>query len=487
MIEASNLNIIDKTIAVVSPTAALKRARARRALDIVMHYDAATTGRRASSWRPVASDADGAASRRDRLRFVARDMVRNTPFALRAQNVIAANVVGEGIRPKVITDNDALIERAGVITREFLDTTLIDADGQNNLFGLQKLVMKTVPEAGEVLIRRRRRGPDDNLPLPFQVQVMEPDYLDTLRDGTLRSGNMVREGIEYDKIGRRVAYWLFEEHPGVVGFRRKGWQSKRVPASEVIHVYRMDRPGQMRGVSWFAPVVMTLRDLADYQDAQLMRQKLAACFAAFRITPDDDEDTDAASIMPTTMQPGMITKLGPGEDIQFGNPPSVTGYDEFTRANLRSIAAGMGITYEALSGDLSGVNFSSARMGRMEMDRNVGDWQQLMMVPKFCHGVARWLLEAWAVRDMNTDIMNLNVRWTPPRRILVDPTKEIPALGKSVALGLESRQAIIRQMGRDPDEVRAEQKEDQDRDEAAGLFFNSTVQEPQEVVVNGDE
>ena len=130
------------------------------------------------------------------------------------------------------------------------------------------------PGPGEVLVRRVRGGP--SRAIPMQIQVLEPDYLDPSRDGA-RGGNEVREGIEYDPAGRRVAYWLFDRHPGEWRtLTRATLESRRVPASEVLHVYRQDRPGQMRGVSWFAPIALQLQDLADHQEAQLLRQKIAA-------------------------------------------------------------------------------------------------------------------------------------------------------------------------------------------------------------------
>ena len=100
------MNLIDRAVAFVSPERAMKRVRARQA---IMHYDAATVVQRASSWKASSTDADSAAGRRDRIAYIARDMVRNTPFALRAQQVIANNAVGDGIIPKGIIpkgDND---------------------------------------------------------------------------------------------------------------------------------------------------------------------------------------------------------------------------------------------------------------------------------------------------------------------------------------------------------------------------------------------
>jgi lambda family phage portal protein len=469
------MNILDRIIAQVAPGRALDRARARAALQAVTaHFDAAGTGRRSKAWVADGSDADAAAGRRDRLAFISRDMVRNTPFAARAQQVIANNVVGDGIIPKIIGPTAGIQRQALELVEAHLDTTAIDADGRANFYGLQRLVMNTVVDSGEVLIRRRRRRNTDGFALPLQIQVLEPDYLDARWDGIADSGNVVKEGIEYDFIGRRVAYYLFDEHPGSATYRtfapRSG--SRRVSAEDVLHVYRQDRPGQMRGVTWFAPIALALKDLGDHQDAHLVRQKIAACFAAFRHSPDGDPGDESGGIG-TTLQPGAIMSLAPGEDIRFATPPGVDGFDEFTRVILRSVAAGMGITYEALVGDLSGVNFSSGRMGRMEMDRNVSSWQWLLMVPQFLQPFGEWFKDAWAARRGDERAFGAKIGWVPPHRILVDPNREITALRDKVRAGFASRQGVIRELGFDPERLMEEIKQDAEQADRAGVEFDS--------------
>lgn len=476
------MNLIDRAIAGLSPAWAFRRAQARSALNVLAHYDAATTGNRASSWKRSSSDADASAGNRARIAFTGRDMIRNTPLALRGQTVIANNVVGDGIIWKVNGGTERRKKALRKVLKKHFDTTAIDANGRQNLYGLQKLSMKAVVADGEVLIRRRRRQNRDGFTLPFQIEVLEIDHLDTTRDGLLGLSGVegeVREGIEYDAIGRRIAYWLFPRHPGGLRTLRGSLESRRVPASEIIHVYRQDRPGQMRGVSWFAPVALKLQDLDDSNDAQNMRQKIAACFAAFRVSPEADyapsttETADVAGL--GTLVPGRIQNLSPGESIVFSNPPKVDGYDTFTRLVLQMVASGLGITYEALSGDLSQVNFSSARMGRMEMDRNVSDWQWLMMIPQMMQPIGAWALEAWSVGNGLKPDDDLTLDWVPPHRMLVDPAREIPAMAAEVRAGFASRQGKIRTLGYDPEEILAEQIEDRAAAEENKLRFDSDL------------
>lgn len=461
------MNWLDRAALAVSPSYGLSRLRARAAASVVMHYDAGAGGRRSKSWRATSADADAAGVRRTRIGHVAHDMVRNAPFAARAVQCISSNTVGDGIIPAISGVSDAAKTRFQEVVAFHFDTTSIDAGGQQNLYGLQRLVMNSVVASGEAIIRIRRRRSTDNLPLPFQLEVLEPDYIDTAMSFARSQGATIRDGIEYDAIGRRTAYWLYDEHPGAKGYGLS-FTSRRVPASEILHVFRQDRPGQQRGVSWLAPVARPLQDLRDYYDAQVMRQKIAACFAAFRITSDMSDAATAVSV-PELLQPGGVHTLGPGEDVKFANPAAVDGLDAFTTAMLREIAAGLGVTYEALVGDLSSVNFTSGRMGRMEMDRNVSAWQWLMLVPQMMERLGALTLEYMAAMEGPRALRNARIDWTPPARIVVDPTREYPAIRDKIRAGLSSWQKEVRALGYDPESIAREMREDAATFDAMGF------------------
>lgn len=470
------MTLIDRALRHVAPMAALRRAQARIALDALMRFEAASPGARGGSWRPAGTSADSAADpARARLAYIARDMVRNTAFAARVQLVIANAVVGTGIIPKVTGSSKRQKESLLAAIEAHCDTVAIDAAGRQNLYGLQRLAMNSIIDAGEVLIRYRPRDLSDGLPLPFQLEILEPDYIDASRDGRLANGNVVSGGIEFDPGGRRVAYYLFTEHPGAMTGLRSSWESRRIAAGSVLHIYRQDRPGQMRGVSWYAPIALRLQDFADAQDAHLMRQKIAACFAAFRVAPDPEQpnaDPADPAGLNDRIRPGRIQNLMPGEDVRFANPPGVTGVEDFYRWVMRAVSGDVGITYEALTNDYSNVNFSSARMGRTEMEANVASWQWLMLVPQMMQPIGAWILEAWAMlHRVNRRAVGLD--WVPPPRVIVDPTREILAMADQVRAGFVARGEIIRRLGYDPERVQAEIVEERAADRKAGVVFDS--------------
>lgn len=480
---------INRAVSIFSPALALKRetaaARAvamRRATNAMMAYDGATAGRRAQGWRVVSTDANAEnLPVIGRLRDVARDMVRNNPHAARARNVMATNVIGEGIKASITTTNER--DRADLesLVAAHLETPACDAGQLLNVYGLQELIVKTVVESGEAIVRYRGRRRTDGLPLPFAVQVLEPDYIDTSIDGDRPNGNRVVQGIEFDGVGRRVAYWLFSDHPGASGYRAS-FSSKRIPAQYVAHIYRVDRPGQVRGVTWFSPVILKMRDLADYADAQLMRQKIAACFAAF-ITTDDDPTAstdDNAPVQKTdstydkeSLEPGIIQRLRAGEDVSFADPPSVGDYESHKKAELRDIAVGLGMSYEALSGDLSGVNFSSGRMGWLEFQRTIRSTQANMVAPMLCDRIGAWFLLNAQVQLGRPLAPDTRVKWTAPAREMINPSEENKAASGAIRAGLSSRSHEVRKRGFDPAELDDEIAADNRRADDLGLIFDS--------------
>lgn len=446
------LNALERAIEAVFPSWAANRAKARL---LARHYESASVGRRTDGWSRRGTDANAAASGNALfyLRAQARDLVRNNPWARRGLNRITSNTVGWGIRPKA-TGRGA--ERAQDLFRRWGETTDCDADERLTFFGLQRLVMRTVVEAGEVLVRRRPRRSSDGLAVPLQLQVLEPDYLDTGRDAIVgQAGGPIIQGIEFDRVGTRVAYWLFDEHPG--GARLTNLTSRRVPAENILHVYNVERAGQVRGASWFAPVDVRLHDLAEFEDATLMKQKIAACMAAFVTDLDGsgvalgESGTDRASDQPTdTFEPGMIMNLPPGKQVTVANPPVASDYQGFATSQLRAVAAGLGVTYEDLTGDYSQVNYSSARMGRTTHMRDVEDWRWNMLIPQFCAPAWAWMVEMANIAGADLEVAP--AEWTPPPMPMLDPGAEADAYSKMVRIGAMTLDDMVREQGFDPAE-----------------------------------
>jgi lambda family phage portal protein len=469
---AVGLNWLDRFALAVSPSWGANRVRARViAQTLARHYEAASVGRRTSNWHRSSGDANTAnGPALHMLRALARDLVRNNSWARNGLRVIANNTVGWGIAAKPVGASPEIAEA----WRRWAESQQCDSEGRLNFYGIQSLAMRTIAESGEVLIRRRPRRAEDGLAIPLQLQVLEPDFLDTSKDGIIgQSGGPIVQGVEFDKLGKRAAYWLFDQHPGS-SFGASA--SKRVPASSILHVFFAERPGQVRGVSWLASAILNLKDFDEYEDASLMRQKIAACFAAF-VTDVDGAGTTVGEAndqdpLVETLEPGLVSYLPPGRNISFANPP-VAGDDGFSVRTLRRIAAGLGVTYEDMTGDFSQVNFSSARMGRLKHWSHVEDWRWNMLIPQLCDGVWGWAMEAAMVAGLASQAPA--VEWTAPPKPMLEPDREGLALTRLVRAGAMTFDEMVRERGYDPDTHWSEYANGMKRLDELGIWLDSDV------------
>lgn len=465
------MNRLDRAIAYLAPASAARRARARMQLAAFekakAYYDGADLGRRGASIRRTLADPNVISARKGpTLRAGSLDLIRNNPYARRGCEAIVSEVFGEGIIPRFKRGKETVTE-LDELARRTLDTTQIDALGQMDLYGLQALMGSTVVQSGEALVRRVWTTERD---FPVRFLVLEPDYLDSSRDTVkVRGGGHIVQGVEFDVFGRRTRYWLHTEHPG--GNSRTA-ESVPVPAEDIAHVYRVERPGQVRGIPWLAPIMLRIADFADYEEAQLLRQKIAACFAVFKSDPVDagpasqvDQDDDVESI-----EPGMIYRTGAAK-VEFGMPPPITDYKDYANVSLHALAAGLGISYEALTGDLSGVNFTSGRMGRMSMMRNVGRWRWHTFIPMGCDPMVRWWLEGISL--MGIDVEGVMVKHQPPPSMMVSPEREVPANLTAMRSGQLTLPELAAERGMDVDELLDEIAETNDMLDARGIVLDS--------------
>lgn len=473
-------------------------------------WEGAGQGHRLRQWQGSSSGVNPLLHQHaESLRRRSRDLVRNNPYAANLVETWVSNVIGTGIKAQPKADDKAFRATLQSLWSAWLLEA--DADGVSDFYGLQARVCRSLIEGGECLVRLQVWHPKDDsrsgsaaiaaeLPtVPLRLQVLEAEHLDASQDRALAGGGVIRGGIEFDGDGQRMAYHLYRTHPGECGIDGlETLRSVRVPASQVLHVYRMDRPGQIRGVPWLAPVLVKLHELDQYDDAELVRKKVAAIFAGFvtRLDPDSsffgEGEANREGVALAGLEPGTLQFLDPGEDIKFSEPSDVGGnYLDFMRQQLRAIAAGVGVTYEQLSGDLTQVNYSSIRAGLIEFRRRCARLQHQLMVFQFCRPVwQRWLALAFisnAIRLPKNRCQYASVKWVPQGFEWVDPLKDQQAQQVAVRSGFKSRAEVVSALGRDVEEVDEESYRDHERAEALDLPFDSHVRWQGEVnAVGGD-
>lgn len=467
------MNWFDRAVSFVSPETAFRRLQYRAALALATRaYDAGKTTRRTDGWRSAGTSANAeAVPSLATVRNRARELVRNNPHALRAINILAAKSIGTGIRAR-------WDRGAQAAWNEFVETC--DYEGDQDLYGLQALAARASFESGEVIVRRVRQTSGR---VPLKLQVLEADYLDGLKFGQQSNGNYVIGGVEIDRAGRKQAYWLYPEHPGEISYQ-VSLKSQRVEASEVILFGEKLRPGQLRFMPRMAATMMRLRDFDDYRDALIVKKKIEACFAAFVIGGNPSLPLGEATTATITasdgttstqrqeqLSPGMIEYVPGGQDVKFASP--TTGSDEgFSVQELHAIAAGSGVTYAQLTGDLSQVNYSSIRAGMADFRDVVEAWRWMSFIPMAMRRISGWFLDAaWSAGSIRT--MNYRPVWTPPAWPYVNPLDDIKASKESMRAGVVSLSETIRERGYDPDEVFAEIEKERKELAAKGIVVDS--------------
>lgn len=457
---ANDLNLIERAIASISPEWGVRRLSAKFALEhsrnLVRGFDGARRDRRTANWRASGgSAASELAPALDTLRKRSRDMIANNEWAKNAKRKMEAHVVGTGFQPRPIEGSAASKKRAREIWRIFSENC--DPQGLADFGAIQSRQVGEVFEGGACFVRWYLRPPDWNMRVPLQCEVLEHEHLDTNKT-EIRGDNVIVNGVEFDNYGRRVAYWLFKHHPGdYSSLQRARYLSERVPASEVDHIFRIDRPGQVTGVPWLAPTMLRLRDVADFEEARLIQQKIAACLTVFvRKTggagtlADIKKDAEGRRI--EKLSPGMIGYLGADEEIQTVNPPIAQGEDEYLVRQMHASAAGIGLTHSQLTGDLRQVNFSSLREGKLDFWATLDQIQHHMVTPQSARPAWRRCMAAAAGRGHAVSA-NTRAEFTPPKRPWVDPLKDVKAEGEELSFGLESWAEKVAARGYDPEEL----------------------------------
>jgi len=444
-------------------------------------FEGAMQKRRLIGWRATQENINTLlASGGDTLRARARQIVRSNPYASNAADSFVANAIGTGIKPSSLVKDGELKD---AIQRAWLAwTDEADADGLTDFYGLQALVARAMFEAGECFVRFRPRRVEDGLVVPLQIQILEAEFL-PFNKMEILNGNEIRCGIEFNKIGKRIAYHFYRKHPGDTTEQKNYGELVRVPASEILHIYRPLRPGQIRGVPWMSPALVKLFLLDQYDDAELDRKKVAALFAGFitKNAPEDnmlgEDPPDSSGTSLAGLSPGTMQVLLPGENITFSSPADVGGaYEPFQYRNLLAACAAMGMPYTNVTGDLKAANYSSIRAGTVEFRRRLDQFQHTVMVYQLCRPVWRRWLETAALSgaiDMPGFTANgklyTPVKWIPPKWEWVDPLKDRQAEKIAQECGWKAPSDIIESEGYDIDETYQRIAADQRRMDDLGI------------------
>jgi lambda family phage portal protein len=472
------------------------------------HYAAAKMDRLTESWRGITGSADsGVQMTLTRLRARSRQLAADNDYARRFYKLLRSNVVGaQGISMQVraiesdskkgiIFDDSAnrLIEKNW---NEWASKKHCTIDGRLSFIDVQQMLIETVAKDGEILVRKIRGRTAGN-PFAFTIQLLEADHLDENYSMTMKNGNRVRMGIEYNEWNRPVAYHVLTRHPGdTLGIAASADKYERIPAEDMLHLYVSERPSQSRGVPWMVSAMRRMRMLGTYEENELVAAGVAASKMGFFTSADGEQykgtDEDADGNLITEAEPGLFEQLPAGVKFESWDPQHpTTSFGAFIKAMLRGAASGIGVSYTTLSNDLEGVSYSSIRQGTLE-ERDMWRLMQTWMIEHFCTDI----FESWLLMALTTQKITLPLSkfekfnapvWRPRGWSWVDPLKEVKSNIEAVNAGFMSAQDVASQQGMDIEDVYAQLALEKSLREKHGVVLGAPDLQGLQAVLNMGE
>lgn len=407
-------------------------------------FDAATGGRRTSAFLAYGSNATETLAAAAPLRSRARHAYANNGYIANGVSAIVAEAVGAGIEPASAHPNAELRDDLNQTWLDFAETA--DVEGRTDLRGLLAQMVLACIVDGEsfAVIEEDSDG--------ILVRLLPAEMVDESKTADLGQGRYIAAGVEYDARGRRVAYHIQPQRP--TDLFPTSREPVRVLAKEVLHLMRPLGPGQVRGVSWLAPVLLTVNELDQLQDALLVGAKIAAMHAGFVTDNNNIGGTgaypEADSLTDISLEPGVVRILPAGTDIKFNSPTEAKDSIAFAKLTLGQIAAGLGIPQFWLDGDLTGANYSSLRAGLIPARAKLEQFQYHQIIPQVLTPLWR-RVQTRAYLSGSVDIPDLvpglKVEWLPPRFMQVDPMKDTQALIAQIDAKLTSRTQAVASLG----------------------------------------
>jgi lambda family phage portal protein len=419
------------------------------------------------------------------MRARARQLVRDNAYAQGFITEVANNVVGPTgirLRAEVSTLLEELHKKTNAAIEDaWADWCLPDnasADRHDSFIDLEKLIIQTIAMDGECFIRKRRYFRNAH---GFALQIIDADQVDDFYTMLPSPGqNEIRSGVEIDEYGAPLAYHIWRRHISDSGHLER----MRVPADEIIHLFVRYRPNQSRGITWFAPVMTSVKMYDGLTEAELVASRAAAAKMGFivqknpllgtsGINPDDDPEEER--LMEAAA--GTLDYLGPGEEIQTFDPQHPNAmFKDFTKTILRGVARGLGVSYTALTGDLEGVNYSSIRWGMLAERDNwkaLQNWYSTQFHRRvYGEWVSMALLTGALVLDSRLASDYSDVTWRPRGWAWVDPLKDIQARVLGIQHGMDSRTEAIDEEGGELEDTFSNLKKEQDLAKEYGIEIN---------------
>ncbi|WP_294964523.1 phage portal protein [Sulfurimonas sp.] len=450
-------------------------------------FSAANTGNLYASWIPSNNTADVDIKRDLKsIRNRSRELMRNDDYAKKFKRMIKSNVVGsQGIKlQNQAKDTNGNLDKKANKTietayKKWGKKGNCDVTGKYSLIDIKKMIMGTLAEDGEVLVRKVK-GFDNEC--GFALQLLEADHLDEQFTDTNRN---ILMGIEYDKWNKPIAYHLHKTHPGNSTLTSRDITRERIPADEINHLFLPLRISATRGVPWMASAMTRMKMINGYEEAELVGARLGASKAGF-YTRNQAEgeyagDSEVNGTPINEVTPGEFEVLPEGWGFEAYDPQHPNAaFKDFMKVVLRGVASGLDVSYNSLANDLEGVNFSSLRSGIIEEREVWKDLQKWLTEHLLDDVFADWLDMALLTQSVALPYFKIDKfiapTWMPRKFDWIDPLKDVQANILAIKEGLKTHSQLAAEMGMDIEELYEQLAYEKDLREKYGITLMSDVE-----------
>lgn len=429
----------------------------------------AASGRRFENWRSshfgaINSEVLAAAPT---VRGRARHFAENNAHAANGVAAWVTALVGAGIYPASQHPNRATRRAAMAAFKAWARSC--DADGRTDFYGLQAAAVRSMIVDGESFVQLIQTESG------LKLRLIPGELVEAAHSVEFGNGKRIVAGLELDEHDRVVAYWV---RPARSTDAFAGYGNPvRIPAEDMLHLFVSHGPGQLRGISWLAPILLRLGELDQLEDALLVGVKIAAMHSGFLVDQNGTgsipyDGQQQGNILEGGLEPGTLKVLPSGMDIRFNSPQQAQQSIEFVQHQLRAIAAGLGLPAHLLDGDLRNANYSSLRAGMVAFRARVEQIQFHQIIPQLLSPIWERVMTTAALDGaLPFDAESMAVEWYPPPIAHVDPLKDSQAEAELIEAGLKSRKQAVAERGYDIEDLDSEIAADRERETALGLTF----------------
>ena len=352
-------------------------------------YEAGGAGPRWPAVATMTAPAREALARRAVIGKRAAWLTANAPLGESIAQNWVTHLVGDGPSVRSRHPNDAV--RRG-LEAAWNDQFWAKADIEGaDLCQFLGRAVRSLVTPGEAFVRMLTTPRGE-----LRLQLLSPEQIDPSVNRELEGGARIVAGVEIGPNGRAAGLLgaagrarRVERHDRAGGARSRRRHLPYLRTSDA-------GPGQRRQLA-VAGCDQVAGSLIVSRTRRSRRRRPTALLAGFITDLEGTSDTDDLASGDLSLEPGMLRRLPAGQSIQFSPTSDMAGLNDLVKHMARTIAAGSGVPYAILTGDLSDTNYSSGKLGLEAFKRRCVAIRASILGTRFLDRV-------WAIRDTRSPL-----------------------------------------------------------------------------------